>query len=166
MRPMKRAKLRLGSFLVLCVTGAFAVPLFTGAASAQAQAPDPQTTNVPYLAWVGEQIRMVKCFSPEAVGTGGSAEFQVESWSGDPSSKPQIEQSTVQLVPIGDVVCAVGDAIAFDPGMARIELDVTNGINVTALKHQFLAGWMTLNTPTLAELGAGAFASTAQTAAA
>ncbi len=24
--------------------------------------PDPQTTNIPYTAWVGTQIRLAKCF--------------------------------------------------------------------------------------------------------
>jgi hypothetical protein len=167
MRPMKRASRVLCSFLTLCASSALAVLLLSGSASAQpTPSMDPQTTNVPYLAWVGEQIRLVKCFSPDSVDSLGNAEFQIDSWSGDPNSKPQIEQSTVQLVTVDGVDCAVGDAIAFDPGMARIELDVTDGINVTVLKHQFLAGWMTLNKPTLTELGSGDFASTAQSAAA
>src|SRR5205085_8059155 len=73
-------------------------------------------------------------------------------------------------------VCAQGDAIALDPGLARIELDITDNAGLLGLpspggpadpvlKHQFLAGWMTLNDPSLKELGASDFAPSAKSAA-
>src|SRR5436305_13568664 len=58
---------------------------------------DPQTTNVPYLAWAGEQIRLVKCYSADTLtGAGLSAQFTVVSWSGDlgPNSVPRPELET------------------------------------------------------------------------
>lgn len=149
--------------------------------------PDPQTTNVPYLGWAGEQIRMVKCFDLAPLSdmtqlpgllSQDRAEFLVEDWSGDPNFKPQIEDPTVKLFWSSDreQVCAQGDAISLDPGMARIELDVTDNAGILGLpgrdpanpvlKHQFLTGWMTLNDPSLTELGAANFASTAQANAA
>jgi hypothetical protein len=148
--------------------------------------PDPQTTNVPYLAWAGEQIRLVKCFDAPAVDASNAsafdfsrvrAEFLVEDWSGDSSSKPQVEDPTVKLFfsRSRDQVCAQGDAISLDPGMARIELDVTDDAGVLGVlgggpaqpvvKHQFLAGWMTINRPSLRELAASDFARSATAAA-
>jgi hypothetical protein len=171
------------ALLALCVTAGYAVAPSVASAS---NGPDPQTTNVPYLAWAGEQIRLEKCFDASNVtaDNAGSfdfssveAEFLVEDWSGS-GQAPQIEQPTVKLFysyTLGEV-CAMGDAISLDPGLARIELDVTDNAGVLGfpgwgpadpvLKHQFLAGWMTLNDPTLSELSSSDFASTAQSAAA
>jgi hypothetical protein len=171
------------ALLALCVTAGYAA--LPTAASAS-NGPDPQTTNVPYLAWAGEQVRLEKCFDASNVtaDNAGSfdfssvrAEFLVEDWSGA-GQAPQIEDPTVKLFysyTLGEV-CAMGDAISLDPGLARIELDVTDNAGVLGfpgwgpadpvLKHQFLAGWMTLNDPTLNEMSSSDFASTAQSAAA
>ena len=48
----------LGTTLALA-----AIPSVASASSTGATAPgfDPQTTNVPYLAWNGEQVRLEKC---------------------------------------------------------------------------------------------------------
>ncbi len=178
----RKHKLKAGLASILATLGGAAAlgMLSVGSAGATATPPDPQTTNVPYLAWAGEQIRMVKCFeAPSVDATSGPkfnfsavrAEFLVEDWSGDPNFKPQIEDPTVKLFfsRTRDQVCAQGDAIALDPGMARIELDVTDSAGVLGLpsgggpadpmlKHQFLAGWMTLNDPSLKELAASDFA--------
>jgi hypothetical protein len=139
---------------------------------------------VPYLAWAGEEIRLEKCFvapgisSASDLGSGvARAEFLVEDWSGT-AQPPQVEDPTVKLYYSASrgEVCAQGDVVSLFPGMARVELDVVDnagvlglpgsGSAVPVLKHQFLAGWMTLNTPTLRELGATDFASTAQAEAA
>jgi hypothetical protein len=173
----QKHRLRAGG-LALLALGATAA--FSASASASSP-PDPQTTNVPNLAWSGEQIRLEKCFDASKVSdssydfSSARAEFLVESWSGG-SQAPQIEDPTVKLFFAGPGrVCAMGDAISLDPGMARIELDVTDDAGVLGftgwgpadpvLKHQFLAGWMTLNQPNLSELSASDFAGSAQQAA-
>ena len=56
---------------------------------------DPQTTNVPYLAWDGGQIRLVKCFTPAQLPVVGVGRFVIEDWSGNPFFKPQFENSGV-----------------------------------------------------------------------
>src|SRR5436190_18396409 len=57
---------------------------------------DPQNTNVPYLAWDGEQIRLVKCFTLAELGpVAGSARFVIEDWSGVSYQKPVFENSGV-----------------------------------------------------------------------
>ena len=184
------------SGLALSATGAF-VALSASGASGRSSLPttsnkwDPQTTNVPYLAWAGEQVRLEKCFVvPVGAATvpdlsGVNATFQIEDWSGDPNFKPTVEDGsngtgsgTVGVFwsrALGEL-CARGDLISLYPGMARVELDIIDANDVLqffgwdpgvpVIKHQFLAGWMTLNTPTLSELSASSFASTAQSEAA
>ena len=58
--------------------------------------PDPQTTNIPYVAWTGEQVKVVKCFgsadgvseatpSTRAAGclVSRADRSAIEDWSGD-----------------------------------------------------------------------------------
>jgi hypothetical protein len=53
---------------------ALAVLAFAGNAAAGAQinplwtAQDPQTANIPYLAWAGNQVKITKCFSAGLAG--------------------------------------------------------------------------------------------------
>src|SRR5215210_4795661 len=54
---------------------------------------DPQNTNVPYLAWDGEQIRLVKCFTPAELPSVGPGRFVIEDWSGASFQKPAFENS-------------------------------------------------------------------------
>jgi hypothetical protein len=171
------------SLLALCATAVVLALPSAGAAQTvigPEQSWDPQTTNVPYLGWNGEEIRLEGCES----GTGAdastdlgplSASFLVEDWSGDPNNRPQVEPNTVKMFFADGKICAMGDVVSLNPGMARVELDVVvNGSTPwlsfgpaeTVIKQQYLAGWMTLSTPTLTELGASSFASTAQTEAA
>ncbi len=158
------------------------VPATTSVAAAQVTQWNPQATNVPYLAWAGEEIRLDKCFPSTATSStdlsGVSASFLVEDWSGA-ATLPQVEPNTVGVYyssTLGEV-CAEGDVVSLFPGMARIELDVADPANVLGLstdggsadpvlKHQFLAGWMTLNTPTLSEMSSSSFTSSAQSEAA
>jgi hypothetical protein len=186
-----RLKLGVASLLVLGVTAAFAVLPSVGTASGGTSASesslpttntwwDPQTTNVPYLAWAGEQVRLEKCVYVDGLTAdtdlgGLNLDVLVEDWSGDPNNKPQIEPSTVKLFYAQGELCGMADAISLYPGFARIEADVVvnagkgwlgYGPAQTVIKHQFLSGWMTLNQPTLTELSSSSFASTAQAEAA
>jgi hypothetical protein len=143
---------------------------------------NPQNTNVPYLAWAGEEVRLEKCLPLIDVREADvnlsrvQANFLVEDWStssSDIQKRAQIEPSTVKIFISDGQVCAAGDAVSLYPGMARIELDVVGDTGQLGydpasplLKHQFLAGWMTLNGPSLTEMSAGSFVSTAQAEAA
>jgi hypothetical protein len=198
MRRSTKLKLGSGLFAVVVAVAAFAILPSVGAAAGPSQSSlpttstpwDPQTTNVPYLAWAGEQIRLEKCIfadsdpqmsalAADTDTSGLSLDVLVEDWSGDPNNKPQVEPSTVKLFVAstseGFALCGMADVVSLYPGMARIEGDVVvNGSDgwlgygpaETVIKHQFLAGWMTLNDPTLTELSASSFPSTAQAEAA
>jgi hypothetical protein len=141
MRRLGRLKLSL-AFLA-CVLGS---ALASGPAAAQGPQ-DPQTTNIPYLAWRGEQIRLVKC-DPAIGEEGASVDWLVESWSG-PGVLPQIETSTIT----GFEDCVAADIVSLEPGLARVKLVVSNDSGTPILKHQFLSIWMSLNTPLIDEVG-------------
>ena len=142
MRRLGRLKLSL-AFLA-CVLGS---ALASGPAAAQGPQ-DPQTTNIPYLGWRGEQIRLVKC-DPAIGEEGASVDWLVESWSG-PGVLPQIETSTIT----GFEDCVAADIVSLEPGLARVKLVVSNDSGTPILKHQFLSIWMSLNTPLIDEVGA------------
>jgi hypothetical protein len=149
MRAVKR--LALG-----CAVLAFAGVAFTGIASAQVKenplAPDMQATNVPYLAWNGEQVLLTKCNDVIAPDSGQTADFIVEDWSGDSTlsvNKPSLEPGTVRFYTTDDGDnCVSADFTSNKPGLAMIKLVVSDSTG-PLLKHQFLAGWMSLQTPSL-----------------
>jgi hypothetical protein len=144
---MRKASRRLAGLLAVVVTVVSAL----AAGPAVAQAPstwDPQTTNVPYVAWRGEQIRLVKC-NPVLAQVGVKVEFFVEEWSG-PGLVPRIEEVTVDR----SGACAKADVVSLDPGLARIKLVATNAAGDPILKHQFLAIWLSLADPSIHEVAA------------
>ena len=180
--PRSRRR-RLAAVLgVTAVSALGAGPALTGVAHA-APAPDPQTTNIPNLGWLGEQLRLVKC-SPDiqTAGTinsetisGGlrftirnedkvqTADLLVESWTGS-GRDPGLESGTVDFFTgTGDhrgEGCVKADYASLEPGLARIKLVVTDQSegrdqqNAIVLKHQFLAGWMTMDPASIHEVSA------------
>ena len=185
MRQRVRLRLGGGALLTTAVTAALMLMPASGSAAAPKSTVsswDPQTTNVPYLAWAGEELRLEKCVPLEAVAAADvnlnkvSVNFLVEDWSSgsaDIEKRAQIEDGSQSLFIHSGEACASADAVSLYPGMARIEMDVIDktrqlGYDPSSpvLKHQFLAGWMTLNKPSLNEMSAASFASTAQAEAA
>ena len=139
-----------------------AVPLaLLGAAIAASPAgaapPDPQTTNIPYLAWRGEHVRLVKC-APQITLTGQTADVIVEDWSGaDPArSMPEVVAGSVKFFndDARGVNCVRATLVAVKPGLAPIKLVVSDAQGNQVLTHQFQAAWLNLNTPTLHEVAA------------
>lgn len=144
---------------------------------------DPQTTNVPYLAWSGEEVRLEKCFADPYLQSDPTmsdvkVSYIIEDWSGNPGQLPQLEPNTAKVFWSRslDEPCVSEDIVSLYPGFARVEVDVTDpndvlgfpnsGTSLPVIKHQFLVGWMTLDTPSLTQLSASSFASTAQSEAA
>ena len=140
-----------------------AVPLaLLGAAIAASPAgaapPDPQTTNVPYLAWRGEHVRLVKCSPVISLDAGQTADVIVEDWSGaDPArSMPELVTGSVKFFndPAKDMNCVRATLVAVKAGIAPIKLVVNDASGNQLLTHQFQAAWLNLNTPTLHEVAA------------
>ena len=132
------------------------------------EAPSAFTTNIPYVAWRGEEIRAVKCTedllpwldgvdgkSPLRLKQGNSLDVLVESWSGS-NPGPQLESSTVdtffwsrQL----DLPCVRFDMVSSDAGLARVKLVVSDSDHNPIVKHQFLMIWLTLGNVAIDEVG-------------
>jgi hypothetical protein len=145
--------------------------MLTGtAAAASIPAFDPLTTNIPSLAWRGEELRLVKCVTnrddgealvssakSDWLGSRFSADWLVEDWSGYPFQPPQLEPSTVKFFwgngeYYGDP-CVKADFVSLKAGLAQIKLVITdNRSGDPLIKHQFLAGWLGLNTPSIREV--------------
>jgi hypothetical protein len=158
---------------------------------------DPNTTNVPYLAWRGENIRLVKCwgaidFNNALVAQGATTRsdlvtnenlsglfgqlvqtnVQLEDWSGADTGvntpKEVINGArtflTLDLRDDHPVVCWQDTWASNKAGLGQFKLTVSFGLDnflgtgvgfggrVLVMQHQWLAGWMGLNAPTLEEV--------------
>ena len=144
---------------VACALAVGTAALLAAAIPASAQegpdVPDPMTTNVPYTAWAGTQLRLVKC-SDEFVGIDRrNISVTVESWSGSENYRPQVITPSIDFVRNNDRVrCARVNVVSLGEGLARIKLKAFNDAREEILEHQFLAIWMTLGTPSIDEVGA------------
>jgi hypothetical protein len=172
MRPQVKRKMIAG---LVSAIGAAVLALGTltaGAAAAPSQtftstSDGPQSANIPYVAWVGEHLRLVAC--DPAINTseegGQHVNFQEEDWSGnpDPAEIPAPESGTQAFFApsAGSSQAEVGDGCvkidykSLNPGLARIRAVVTNSAGAVVFSHQFLAIWLTVNTPMLTELPYG-----------
>jgi hypothetical protein len=192
--PKYLTRLRLG--LVTCLVLAVAGVLVAGAAAdatvqggglppGPASGPrsdvgrdsfDPQQTNLPYLAWRGEEIRVVKCdpllniLSTDDVITitergwlvGGKYSLFIEDWSGTQNNsyegpKPVEDTFSVFRAPYGSPhygeTCVAGDFLSNKAGLAIIKLSASTGNGVQVLVHEFLAGWMAVNSGNITNPG-------------
>jgi hypothetical protein len=149
-------RLKLGLLVLVALIGA------TMALTTVAQArttPDPMLANVPYLAWRGEAVRLVKCAPPSSFPDGYipsalDANFTLVDWSGDPHlASPQVVSGAPGFAaPIFDVrgfdgaYCWGMSFISQKAGLANIKMTVTDGdAGPLLLVHDFLVGWMNLN---------------------
>src|SRR5689334_21435895 len=159
----RRLKVGLAALVALMGCAFFAAP-----ALADTQ-PDPTESNIPYLAWRGEQVRLVKC-APAITGVGQRADFLLVDWSGEENSLaiPQMEGSTAGFFVATGLDhrgqgCVGATFTSQKAGIAQIKLVVSQitgpytpggavgflpGGNVVGLagtailKHDFLAAWM------------------------
>ena len=143
--------------------------LTAGAAAAPSQtftstSDGPQSANIPYVAWVGEHVRLVAC--DPAINTseegGQHVNFRLEDWSGNPNPAevPESESGSQAFfapspgssqAESGDG-CVKIDYKSLNPGLGRIRAVVTNSAGAVVFSHQFLVIWLTVNKPTLKEV--------------
>jgi hypothetical protein len=179
----RRVLTRLKLSLVLCVAlvGTAAVLIGNAAAAPGDGIPfgqrihEPIETNVPLLAWRGEQLRFVKCEDNDVIETGavvlpneplsGASNARANIWVEDFSAPnnadgthqpwPQPVSGTFRVVrgiEEGEN-CVVGDFMSVKAGLAQIKLVVTNSSGRKVLEHQFLAGWMSINSAVMTNAG-------------
>jgi hypothetical protein len=121
--------------------------------------PDPQLSNVPYLAWRGEAVRLVKCFPasafPDDYFPGAlDAGFTLVDWSGDPhlatpqvvTGAPGFNSAIFDTRSFDGAYCWGMSFISQKAGLAVIKLTIRDGTGGPLLAvHDFLAVWMNLN---------------------
>jgi hypothetical protein len=169
MRPQVKRKMIAG---LVSAAGAAVLALGTltaGAVAAPNPGPSsdgPQNANIPYVAWVGEHVRLVACDpSIETSEDGQLVNFQLEDWSGRQEAAelptPDSGSSAFFAPSEGSSQASIGagcvkiDYKSLNPGLARIRAVVTNRDGSIVFSHQFLVIWMTVNKPTLSELPYG-----------
>ena len=121
-------------------------------------APDLQRDiNVPYLAWVGEHVRLMKCDANVPAGTVTSA---LEDWSGpNLTARPEpLGRGQVIPGPGGTdiesgqgVRCMKQTWTSLKPGLATIKVSARDRAG-RVVYHQFVVAWMLLNKPQVKEL--------------
>jgi flagellar biosynthesis GTPase FlhF len=171
MRPQVKRKMIAG---LVSAAGAAVLALGTltaGAVAAPSQtftttSDGPQSANIPYVAWVGEHVRLVAC-DPRIETSevaGQRVNFHLEDWSGDPNPAeiPESESGSQAFfapsagssqADSGDG-CVKIDYKSLIPGLGRIRAVVTNAAGTVVYSHQFLVIWLTLNKPTMTEVPA------------
>ena len=155
-----RTKLKL--VLVLASLGALAALAMSSTASAGLgadlfEAGDPMEANIPYVAWAGEEVRLVKCIDdPRGDWEGSQAEWaivdsSVRQRSGelrDPVFFDDTDRRTPDFAGGGeqrDRTCWAIDVDSVNPGMTRIKMavDAREGVQGSPeLKHDFLVIWL------------------------
>src|ERR1700751_1844674 len=176
-----RGSTRLKLGLVLGVALLAFAALFVGSAKATPEAPpsdwsglpansnpfDPLETNVPYLAWRGEEVRLVKCLPHEPVSINtsdltetangftyndGSLDInnQVFAYSGPSANqfhgpKPVKSSASVFYDSSTHRICSRQTWISNKAGIVIIKNTVAYD-GVILIQHDFMIGWMGINT--------------------
>ena len=144
-------------------------------------AQDPQTANIPYVGWAGNQIRIAKCLGQQEMvddhglsvaqaqqlltpGLVLRASWTVEDWSGvdennaGPAFLNAPNRDTVAYLDNSGRLCFSVHVSSLKPGMAvikgaaRIDLGgFTPGFDILG-KHQFLVIWLRSQAPVIREV--------------
>jgi hypothetical protein len=143
---------------------------------------DPQNTNIPYLAWAGETVRVTKCLNFEGFQASDlnglnfslSGTLNISGWSGDDMAGPNtpffLQSNSQGLTVNGQWVrnrglCWSGLVTSEKPGLATLKLAVNdpglerwftdskaNGGHGVLFEHDFLVIWMQSQAPAITEV--------------
>jgi hypothetical protein len=171
MRPQKNKRKMIAGLVSAAGAAVLALGTLTaGAVAAPSEtftstSDGPQSANIPYVAWVGEHVRLVACDPHIETSEAGGQEvnFQLEDWSGKPETAelPASESgSQAFFAPsAGSAQAESGDGCvkidykSLSPGLSRIRAVVTNDAGTIVFSHQFIVIWLTVNKPTISEAG-------------
>jgi hypothetical protein len=184
MRKRLRIALFAGPIAVLAFL-AFSGPAVAGETE---RAPNPQTANIPYVGWAGNQIRIAKCLGQQELvddhglsveqaqtlltpGALLRASWTVEDWSGvdennaGPAFLNAPNGDTIAYLDSQPRLCFSVHVSSVKPGMAvikgaaRIDLaGMTPGLDILG-KHQFLVIWLRSQAPVIREVANADFPS-------
>jgi hypothetical protein len=171
-------RLRISLTLAAVVAAFAALTISVGTAGATivlppSGAPDPQTTNIPYVAWAGETVKVVKCVrlrggiddatANSAIASPFSVNAVLEDWSGvDEAHAGPVNlnspNTSIQDLSDGTIaVCFSFEVTSQKPGLAVYKLAISNNLIPLLLggdvidEHQFLVIWMQDQAPVINE---------------
>ncbi|HUK95699.1 MAG TPA: hypothetical protein VLU96_11695 [Gaiellaceae bacterium] len=156
----------------LLVASAAAQPGDASGLPANSPVFNPQETNVPYLAWRGEEVRLVKCDTefndyldsgaPTLQTDGGffwgsDVSLQIFAYSGPQENSfdgPKAVQSSASIFYDRNTrrPCIRADFISNKAGIAIIKLTVSKK-GVILGQHDFVVGWMAINSAAMTNAG-------------
>jgi len=134
---------------------------------------NPQETNVPYLAWRGEEVRLVKCIGglDSTVGLGGPTlttndgfiydrngfelSMSIFNYSGPQENSfdgPKAVTNSASVFESDGRICARGTWISNKAGIVTVKLTLSHN-GVILGQHDFLIGWMAINSPAITNSG-------------
>jgi hypothetical protein len=165
-------RLRISIALAAAITAIAALTIGVGSAAAgawQSGPPDPQTTNIPYVAWAGETVKVDKCIGFADGVTEASASSQlgsliptptatIEDWSGvdeNNAGPAVINTPNAQLTNSG--ICFSFEVTSQKPGLAVYKLSLNNAFIPLLFggdsldQHQFLVIWLQDQAPVITE---------------
>ena len=183
-------RFRLGVTFVTLLAAMTALFVWAGMASAAtkttsiqyADPTDPQNTNIPYLAWAGETVRVTKCLNfngfqqsdLQGLNFSLSGTLNISGWSGDDAAGPNtpffLQSNSQGLTVNGSWVrnrglCWSGLITSEKPGLATLKLAVndpklerwftasqSNGGHGVLFEHDFIVIWMTTQAPVITEV--------------
>jgi hypothetical protein len=164
-------RLRISFALAAAVAAIAALTIGVGSAAAGGEQsngpPDPQTTNIPYVAWAGETVKVVKClgFGPgqteasvEGHGFPFNATASIEDWSGvDETHSGPVIISPPNAWFTTSGLCFSFEVTSQKPGLAVYKLSINNAFIPVLLsadsldQHQFLVIWLQDQAPVINE---------------
>jgi len=164
-------RLRISIALVALLAAIAALMVSAGSAAAgneQYGPPDPQTTNIPYVAWAGETVKVVKCLSfidsesataAKSEGLPLTGTVLLEDWSGDVNQQPsQTLNGVTGFISSDYGLCFSFEVASQKAGLAVYKLSINNAwyplLNGgdSLDQHQFLVIWMQDQAPTISEV--------------
>jgi hypothetical protein len=165
-------RLRISIALAAALAAIAALTIGVGTAAAGNERPsgppDPQTTNIPYVAWAGETVKVVKCLgfadgvTADTIRSSGfplNATASIEDWSG----VDETHSGPVFITPPGPQFTTSGLCFSFEvtsqkPGLAVYKLSINNNLFPLLLggdsldQHQFLVIWLQDQAPAINEV--------------
>jgi hypothetical protein len=182
-------RFRLGVTFVTLLAAMTALFVWAGMASGAtktqsiqyADPTDPQNTNIPYLAWAGETVKVTKCLNFESwdgvlpsTFSNLTGTLNISGWSGADMAGPNtpffLQSNSQGLTVTGSYVrhrglCWSGLITSEKPGLATLKLAVndpnlerwftdskSNGGQGVLFEHDFLVIWMQSQAPTITEV--------------
>jgi mannan endo-1,4-beta-mannosidase len=117
----------------------------------------PVAPAVPWLAWKGEQVKLVSCDVP--VDTPSDASFVVDDWSGDAGAAPVLAGNETSWYRADGSLCVSEHIASTGAGLAsvRVAVPAYDPADWPAFAPQLAVAWMSLQSPTLQGGGSGVF---------